>query len=366
MRRLVSALTVALVILAVYTFQRSGQPDPRLISLAVRATVFALPTPAPQIVEVTRVVEVTRIVEVTRRIEVTATPALSASVTPVPPSPTSLSAVPATPELLARAAALALDPAEAAPMPAETVPTEPTPTVAAAPTVTIVPTAAARAGCPATSGNQYTAIPVGGPRIDHPDAQHGDLNLALRGYVPTDAGLGLADISGPTDGDPPQLAGLFDDGRLPAFTRAYHVRDWNWGCGSSGCRGDELHHVEVSLLGLAATPGEAIRIPTRGAEIYGGGYTALVLYADPDRLTLGYTREDTVANGYAVHLEALCVDPNLVALYRASNEAGRGSLPGLHNGDIVGSAHYNQILVAVRDRGAFADPRSRKDWWRGY
>jgi hypothetical protein len=32
----------------------------------------------------------------------------------------------------------------------------------------------------------------------------------------------------------------------------------------------------------------------------------------------------------------------------------------------VGTARYNQVLVGVRDCGSFTDPRSRKDWWRGY
>ena len=57
------------------------------------------------------------------------------------------------------------------------------------------------------------------------------------------------------------------------------------------------------------------------------------------------------------------MDPNLLALYRSANAAGRGSLPGLHNGDVVGTASGGEIAVAVRDRGWFADPRSAKDWW---
>jgi hypothetical protein len=174
----------------------------------------------------------------------------------------------------------------------------------------------------------------------------------------------LVDISGPTDGDAPQLAGVL--GYLPAFGRAYRARDWNWACGGSGCRGEELGNVEVSLVALQSSPGEIIHVPSRGAEIYGGGYVALVLYADPARLTLVYTREDSVANGYAVHLEEFCVDPNLLALYQANNAGGRGNLPALRNGDAVGTAAYHQVLVGVRDRGTFTDPRSRKDWWRGY
>ena len=124
--------------------------------------------------------------------------------------------------------------------------------------------------------------------------------------------------------------------------------------------------MEVALLTLDTALGEEIGIPHRGAQIYDGGYKALVLYAEETRLTLGYTREDSVANGYVVHIENVCVDPNLLALYRSSNAAGRGSLPALRNEDKLGVAQLGAILVAVRDRGVFWDPRSKLDWWIGY
>ena len=219
--------------------------------------------------------------------------------------------------------------------------------------------------CPVTSERAYDLIPVDGPPADHPDSLHGDLNLSLRSYTPVSATLSLVDINGPTDDDAPQLAAIFGDARTPVFTSAHRVFDWDWGCGEHGCPSPELTPMEVSLLGLGASPGEALSFPSRGPEIYGGGYKILVLYAEENRITLGYTRHDTVAPGYAVHLESLCVDPNLLALYRQGNEAGRSNLPGLRNGEVLGTARSNAVLVAVRDRGTFMDPRSRKDWWRG-
>jgi len=90
----------------------------------------------------------------------------------------------------------------------------------------------------------------------------------------------------------------------------------------------------------------------------------MVLYAEPTRITLGYTREDSVANGYAVHIENLCVDPNLLALYINSDANGRSSLPALREEEVLGVATLGDLLVAVRDRGAFLDPRSRLDWWQ--
>ncbi len=219
--------------------------------------------------------------------------------------------------------------------------------------------------CPTTSSRSYTPIPVDGPPADHPDELHGDLNLALRGYQATSAALGIVDINGGSDPNAPQMPGLFADQRTPAFTSVHRVYDWDWSCGEHGCRSSNLTPREVTLLGMGVTPGEAISFPSRGPQIYGGGYIVLVLYASEERITLGYTRRDSVAPGYAVHIEEICVDVNLLALYRRMNQAGRGQLPALRNGEILGTAKGSEIRVAVRDRGSFMDPRSRKDWWKG-
>jgi len=97
-------------------------------------------------------------------------------------------------------------------------------------------------------------------------------------------------------------------------------------------------------------------------------FIAMVLYAEESRLTLGYTRRDGVNAGYVVHLENVCIDPNLVALYRAQMDAdgwhATGHLPALRNNQPLGVALAPGIGVAIRDSGAFMDPRSQKDWWR--
>ncbi|MBX3049911.1 MAG: hypothetical protein KF753_00480 [Caldilineaceae bacterium] len=219
--------------------------------------------------------------------------------------------------------------------------------------------------CPPSSTRSYDLIPVDGPAADHPDALHGDLNLALRGYTPVSETLGIVDINGPTDGDAPQLAGIFSDARTPAFSSAHRVYAWDWGCGEHGCPSANLTPGAVSLLGLAGSRNETVASPGRGPEIYGGGYKVLVLYAAADRITLGYTRHDSVAPGYAVHLESVCVDPNLLALYEQANADGRTHLPALRDGEVLGTLQTEEMLVAVRDRGTFMDPRSRKDWWKG-
>ena len=192
-------------------------------------------------------------------------------------------------------------------------------------------------------------------------AQHPDVNLAVRGYVPTVAALGPVDYAGDVDPNAPQLVTLFGDRRTPLFTAAYRVYQWDWNC---NCRGGPIAKWDVTLLGLRTTPGEIIHLPAAGYDV-GGGYGALVLYAEPTRLTLKYTREDNVIAGYTLHLENICVDANLLALYRQLNAAGRSELPALWPGQPLGRAPGSEIDAAIRDSGAFLDPRSRKDWWQG-
>ena len=231
---------------------RTPRTDPAMVDLAVRATVHAMPSPTPRIVEVTRVVEVTRMVEVTRLVEPTATPEPTPTpeVTGTPPA----AAAPAAPVAVAAAAE--------APVAQRAVP---------------VPS------CPAASERTFGLIPITGGVTDHPDYEHGDLNLALRGYVPTAADLTIVNINGPTDSDPPQLAGMFGDGRTPAFVSAHAVRDWNWSCGGRGCATEPMGQREVTLLGLGVRPGEPLSIPSRGARIYPDDFKVLVLYADTER-----------------------------------------------------------------------------------
>jgi len=217
------------------------------------------------------------------------------------------------------------------------------------------------------TGAHYETVPVVESSPDgRPAALHGDLNLALRSYSATSATLGLVNYGGDTDSNAPQLAGIFADRRLPGFASVHRVYDWDWDCSADGCRGAPISYPPVTLLGLQTRPGELLSIPSRAPEIFGGGYKALVLYAEPTRITLVYTRNDHVKAGYTVHLEGVSVDSDLLALYRQANAAGRSSLPALHNDQPLGMASGYEIRVAIRDRGSFLDPRSRKDWWQGY
>ncbi len=214
--------------------------------------------------------------------------------------------------------------------------------------------------CTPIPGAEYGQLPVPGPHPDNP-ADHPDLNLAVRGYEPTEAYLGLVDYGGGFDPGAPQLYGLFADQRTPAFVAAYKVYDWDW---PNNRRGNLIETWPVTLLGMGVSPGETVHVPPSGYEI-GQGYEVLVLYAEPSRITLKYTLEDSVVSGYTIHLEDICVDPNLLDLYRSLDAAGRSHLPALRSGQAFATARGYELKAAIRDYGSFMDPRSRKDWWQG-
>ncbi|MBN1656844.1 MAG: CAP domain-containing protein [Anaerolineae bacterium] len=217
-------------------------------------------------------------------------------------------------------------------------------------------------GCEPIPGVTYGTLDVDGPPTDRPAEVHADLNLTLRGYEPTDAFLGLIDYGGGGDPLAPQLYTLFADQRVPAFPAVYQVYDWDWAC---NCRGALLTDYEVTLAGMGTAPGEVLHLPDSGYNI-GGGYEALVLYASEDRITLKYTCNDNVVAGYTVHVENVCVEPTLLALYQSWNDAGRGQLPALRGGQPFGRARGGEIRVAIRDYGTFMDPRSEGCWWQGH
>ena len=158
-----------------------------------------------------------------------------------------------------------------------------------------------------------------------------------------------------TDSNAPQFSGMFQPNRMATVQSTYRVNLWVFEsdkCNGApnGCRGSAISDWPATMIGLATTPGEAIAIPSRAPEI-GGGYQAMVLYADTTRITLNYTRQDNISYGYVVYIENVCVDPNLLALYRAQNDASgwrsSNSLPGLRNGQPLGTAAGGEVRVAI-------------------
>jgi hypothetical protein len=209
-------------------------------------------------------------------------------------------------------------------------------------------------------GQTYGSLYVAGPPLDFPVAENADVNLGVRGYAPVDAPLKLVSYGPVTDPKAPQFAGMFADNRRPTFVAAYQRYRWDFDC---NCATDISSPWPATVLGLGVRPGEVIGAPDSGYDI-GGGHEYMVLFADTTRLTLRVGNEDNLS-GYVIHLEDVCVEPDLLALYRDLNDAGRERLPVLDGRQPVGRALGGEIKVAIRDSGHFLDPRSRNDWWQG-
>lgn len=219
------------------------------------------------------------------------------------------------------------------------------------------PPAAPRCDIP---GTNYSSLSIAGPPLSVNPENDENLNLGFRGYELTDAPRKLVVLGGVIDSKAPQFPGLFADRRTPTFTNTYHRFRWDEDC---DCPLDTSSPWETTVLGMGVRPGETIYTPDTGHDI-GGGFRYMVMYAAETRITLHVGREDEF-HGYVIHIEDVCVEADLLALYRQLHAAGRGSLPALRGHQPFATAIGSEIKIAVRDSGSFMDPRSRNDWWQG-
>ena len=216
--------------------------------------------------------------------------------------------------------------------------------------------------CSHINGVSYKKYDVQSPVTDRPASVHADLNLELRGYKRVNQPKTYQNYTGTTDGNSPNLRWLFADKRVPVITGTYKVYDWNW---QDNVRGQLLTNWPVTHIDVQTDDGEIIYVPSSGYDL-GGGYEVLVLYADDDkqRITLKYTNNDNVVRGYTLHIDRICIDPELFSLYQQLDTNGRNYLPALSAGQAIGYAAGNHVGVSIVDSGQFMDPRSKKDWWK--
>ncbi len=223
--------------------------------------------------------------------------------------------------------------------------------------------------CLPIPGATYGSVIPSTAPVSVPPPVNPEYNLSLRSYDPTSQPLGLVDYGGNRDPLAPQLYSLFGDNRTATFRTVYQVHKWNYSCPCASSEYEDDSYP-VTLAGLETTPNELIYTPGSGYDIglMTTGYEVMVLYATSTQLTFRYGREDIIRGdvpGYVIHLENICVDPNLLAAYNYWDSAGRGRLPALNQRQPLGRAIGNEIGVAIRDWASFMDPRSRKDWWYG-
>lgn len=233
--------------------------------------------------------------------------------------------------------------------------------------------------CAPGSTNSY----AGGPAFQYdndnpvrPAYNHADKNIELRGYVPnTDPGLQreLVDYGSGDPTQPPQLATLFSPYQVPPLTEFYRVHSWIWAPSPDpGTRSDPMTFYAATALAFGLPPGTPLHTPHSGYDI-GGGMEVIVLFADEDTITLHYTREDSAALGYTIHIDHICTDPNLLSLYNSLDDPNGPrydypspvyNLPNLPTGKVFGTTGSSNMVVAIVDSGTFLDPRSCNEWWQ--
>jgi hypothetical protein len=163
----------------------------------------------------------------------------------------------------------------------------------------------------------------------------------------------LVHYDGPADAKAPRLNTLFAGDRKATFLEVYQLTLWDEGC---KCPGSYVTDPPVSMAGLQSSAGEIVELPRGGYDI-GGGYQALVLYAAANTITVKYSRDDNLSNGYAIYLAGICVEPTLLALYQKAHAAGRSELPQLRGDQPLGRAAGPEVRIAIRDTGTLLDPR---------
>ncbi len=234
--------------------------------------------------------------------------------------------------------------------------------------------------CAISSSNQYTSGAVFQYDTDNPVRpayNHADKNIELRGYVVnTDPNLKreLVDYGSGDATQPPQVATLLNPPQVPPFADFYRVHQWNWQPSDEGpgTRDNPIEMPPTTAVSFTLPPGTPLHTPVSGYDI-GGGMEVIVLFADADTITLHYTREDSAATGYTLHLDHICTDPHLLSLYN-SLDAPHGpryqypalsyNLPTLPAGKSFGTTSAQNMVVAIVDTGAFQDPRSCNEWWQ--
>ena len=135
-----------------------------------------------------------------------------------------------------------------------------------------------------TRRNRYAAIPVPPPPTDLPAGQHGDLNLALRGYSLRRRLARPGDIQRRRRPGARPRCPASSQTTAPRRSRASTASMTGTGAAArTAAAATRSPPCPSRCWGWRTQPGELLAAPRRAAEIYGGGYIALVLYADERR-----------------------------------------------------------------------------------
>ncbi|MFT5197108.1 MAG: hypothetical protein ACI9EW_000884 [Cellvibrionaceae bacterium] len=209
-----------------------------------------------------------------------------------------------------------------------------------------------------------------------PAYNHADKNIELRGYSTNTASNLQKELIDYGSGDPtqpPQFATLFSPYQVPPLSGFHQVHQWNWASSPTpGQPAGPITAPKVTALSFNLDSGVPLYAPISGYDI-GGGVEVIVIFADENTVTLHYTREDSAAKGYTVHIDQICTDPSLLSLYNSLDQSNGArydypsaeyNLPTLAAGQAFGTTSANDMVVAIADTGAYQDLRSCNEWWQ--
>lgn len=219
--------------------------------------------------------------------------------------------------------------------------------------------------CNPIPGQTYAAISVLKDwSLPHgPVAEDPGFNVNLMEYKSVSEAKQLVDYGPGMDPTTPQFQYLVEPPHVPTFSEVYMLYH----------NGQPAGNYAVTFLGLDVEPNQIIRVPDRPVQIDEQGYKVLVLFASQQSITLNYTRFDSLrgenpdtgewVGAYVVHIDGICVEPTLRALYEEKDAEGRYELPALLGRQPLGRAWGDEVRIAIRDTGTLLDPRSENDWW---
>ena len=138
------------------------------------------------------------------------------------------------------------------------------------------------------------------------------------------------------------------------------------------------------VLTIPTDIGADVKVPTTEYDI-GGGYEAMVVFAESDRVTLHIGRHEyfvgsdenncnggKCSGGYWIYVKGICVDQKILDAYKsvkdiqekANADKNPIQLPMVKPGHTLGKAIDNSVTVGVRDNGPFIST-SKSIYWTG-
>ena len=140
---------------------------------------------------------------------------------------------------------------------------------------------------------------------------------------------------------------------------------------------------QAPVLQITTDVGRFINVPKTDYNI-GGNYEAMVVFASEDRVTIHIGRHEYIttskmcgsrkcSGGYWIYVKDICVDKQILNTYRSVEAAQRAAgadlnpiqLPMVSEGQPLGVAKGNSVIIGVRDDGPFVST-SKPFYWEGY